>query len=113
MRWSWKIGQFRGIGVYMHATFLILIAFIVLNNRDYAKKSGKCFFAVALGQIRKRFTTVFVNLHNPAMQGCNAHLQSQGSKFKVATIAHQFGCSEYRRVSTCNSNHPFRNTGDR
>ena len=25
MKWSWKIGEFRGIGVYMHATFLILI----------------------------------------------------------------------------------------
>ena len=32
MKWSWKIGQFRGIGVYMHATFLILIGFIVLSH---------------------------------------------------------------------------------
>ncbi len=32
MRWSWKIAQVRGIGVYMHATFLILIAFIVLSH---------------------------------------------------------------------------------
>ena len=32
MRWSWKIGQFRGIGVYMHATFLILLTFIVLSH---------------------------------------------------------------------------------
>jgi hypothetical protein len=29
MKWSWKIGEFRGIGVYMHATFLILIGFVV------------------------------------------------------------------------------------
>lgn len=32
MRWSWKICQFRGIGVYVHATFLMLIAFIVLSH---------------------------------------------------------------------------------
>lgn len=32
MRWSWKLGEFRGIGVYMHATFLILIAFVVLSH---------------------------------------------------------------------------------
>lgn len=32
MRWSWKIGQFAGIGVYMHATFLLLIGWIVLSN---------------------------------------------------------------------------------
>jgi Zn-dependent protease len=32
MKWSWKVGQFRGIAVYMHATFLILIGFIVLSH---------------------------------------------------------------------------------
>jgi Zn-dependent protease len=31
MKWSWRIGAFRGIGVYVHATFLILIGFIVLS----------------------------------------------------------------------------------
>ncbi len=30
MRWSWKIARIAGINVYMHATFLLLIAFIVL-----------------------------------------------------------------------------------
>ena len=25
MKWCWKIGEFRGIGVYMHVRFLILI----------------------------------------------------------------------------------------
>lgn len=32
MKWSWKIGKFAGISVYMHATFLILIAWIVLTE---------------------------------------------------------------------------------
>jgi len=32
MKWSWKIGEFRGIGVYMHATFLILIGFVILSH---------------------------------------------------------------------------------
>jgi Zn-dependent protease len=31
MKWSWRIGSFRGIGVYVHATFLILIGFVVLS----------------------------------------------------------------------------------
>jgi hypothetical protein len=26
MKWSWRLGEFRGIAVTMHATFLILIA---------------------------------------------------------------------------------------
>ncbi len=29
MRWSWKIGEFAGIGVYVHATFWLLILFIL------------------------------------------------------------------------------------
>lgn len=27
MKWSWKIGRFAGIDVYMHVTFLLLVAF--------------------------------------------------------------------------------------
>lgn len=29
MRWSWRIGTIAGIDVYMHATFLLLILFIL------------------------------------------------------------------------------------
>lgn len=29
MRWSWKIGRFAGIDVYIHATFLLLILWVV------------------------------------------------------------------------------------
>lgn len=32
MKWSSRLGEFRGTAVYMHATFLILIAFVVLNQ---------------------------------------------------------------------------------
>ncbi|MFT5301875.1 MAG: Zn-dependent protease, partial [Mariniblastus sp.] len=41
MRWSWKICEFRGIGVFMHATFLILIAFIVLSHWSAGNSLGK------------------------------------------------------------------------
>jgi Zn-dependent protease len=32
MKWSWKIGTFGGIDVYMHTTFLLLIGWVVLTN---------------------------------------------------------------------------------
>ncbi len=41
MKWSWKLGEFRGIGVYMHATFLILVAFIVLSHWTEGHSLGK------------------------------------------------------------------------
>ena len=41
MKWSWRIGEFRGIGVYMHATFLILIGFIVLSHWSAGSSVGK------------------------------------------------------------------------
>jgi Zn-dependent protease/predicted transcriptional regulator len=32
MRWAWKIGKLAGIDVYVHATFLLLILFILVAN---------------------------------------------------------------------------------
>jgi Zn-dependent protease/CBS domain-containing protein len=32
MRWSWKIGEVAGIGLYVHATFWLLIAFVLVLN---------------------------------------------------------------------------------
>lgn len=32
MKWSWKIGEFAGIGVYIHATFLLLIGWVALSH---------------------------------------------------------------------------------
>jgi Zn-dependent protease/CBS domain-containing protein len=32
MKWSWKLGRFAGIDVFMHATFLLLIGWIALSH---------------------------------------------------------------------------------
>jgi Zn-dependent protease len=32
MKWAWKLGRYAGIDVYIHATFLLLIGWIVLSH---------------------------------------------------------------------------------
>ena len=31
-RWSWKLGEVSGIGIYVHATFLLIIGWVVLSH---------------------------------------------------------------------------------
>ena len=50
MRWSWKLGEVRGIGIYVHFTFLLLLGWIVLANYlhhgDVAEALGETLFVV-------------------------------------------------------------------
>lgn len=52
MKWSWKIGEFAGIGVYMHATFLLIIAWVILIHwsagHDLATIASGVVFVLAL-----------------------------------------------------------------
>lgn len=48
MKWSWKLGEFRGIGIYVHATFLILIGFVVMSHWSESRSLGKTVEGVVL-----------------------------------------------------------------
>ncbi len=52
MRWSWKIGRLAGINVYMHATFLLLILFILfidwMHGHDWATTASGIFFVLVI-----------------------------------------------------------------
>ncbi len=46
MRWAWKIGRLAGIDLYMHATFLLLVGFIVLVNWTQSHNIDQTMFGV-------------------------------------------------------------------
>ena len=48
MRWSWKLGTVAGIRVYVHATFLILIAWLVLLQWNQGHRGGAILSEVLL-----------------------------------------------------------------
>jgi Zn-dependent protease/predicted transcriptional regulator len=52
MRWSWKIGRIAGIDVYVHATFLLLLLWVVVQHwiagRSAQAVAGGVLFILAL-----------------------------------------------------------------
>ncbi len=52
MKWQWKLGRFAGIDVFVHATFILLIAWVGyshwLQNRDWAEVLTGILFILAL-----------------------------------------------------------------
>jgi Zn-dependent protease/predicted transcriptional regulator len=46
MRWSWKIGRLVGIDVYMHATFLLLVGFIIIATWTESHDVRRTLFGV-------------------------------------------------------------------
>ncbi|MBI3830550.1 MAG: site-2 protease family protein [Planctomycetes bacterium] len=52
MRWSWKIGTFADIGVYVHVTFLLLLGFVGYNawagGGNAAEIAGSLAFILAI-----------------------------------------------------------------
>lgn len=47
MKWSWKIGEFAGIGLFIHATFPLLIAFAALPALMYGGSVVQALASVA------------------------------------------------------------------
>ena len=65
MKWSWKVGTFAGIPVYVHSTFLLLIAFIVAHDlgagASPAAAAGSALFLLAI------FATIVLHEYGHAL----------------------------------------------
>jgi len=46
VRWSWKLGRFAGIDVYMHATFLLLVGWIALGHWQASRSVAETIVGV-------------------------------------------------------------------
>lgn len=75
MKWSWKLGEFRGIAVYMHATFLILIAFVVLSHWSAGQSLAKALEGV--GFILALFTCVVLHEFGHALMAARYGIKTR------------------------------------
>ena len=65
MKWSWKLGRFAGIDVYMHATFLLLIGWIALSHWLQARSLAATLSGV--GFILALFVCVILHEYGHAL----------------------------------------------
>ncbi len=75
MRWSWKIFEFRGIGVYLHATFLILMAFIGLSHWTAGHSPGKTIEGI--GFMLALFTCVVLHEFGHALMAARYGIKTR------------------------------------
>jgi Zn-dependent protease/CBS domain-containing protein len=65
VRWSWKLGTFAGIPVYVHSTFVLLIVFIVAQDlgsgASLAAAAGSALFLLAI------FATIVLHEYGHAL----------------------------------------------
>jgi len=59
MKWSWRIGRLAGIDVFVHATFLILLAWVGISH--YRLRQSMADVASGLGFIVALFTIVVLH----------------------------------------------------
>jgi len=59
MKWSWRIGRLAGIDVYMHATFLILLAWVGISH--YRLRQSMADVVSGLGFIVALFAIVVLH----------------------------------------------------
>lgn len=75
MKWSWKLGEFRGIAVYMHATFLILLAFVAISHWSDGHSVGKTLEGV--GFILALFSCVLLHEFGHALMAARFGIKTR------------------------------------
>ncbi len=75
MKWSWKLCEFRGISVYMHATFLILIGFVFLSHSSAGESAGKSLEGVAF--VLALFTCVVLHEFGHALMAARYGIRTK------------------------------------
>jgi Zn-dependent protease len=100
MRWSWKLGNVLGIGVHMHATFLILLGWVMLSHWMQGHSVGVMLAGV--GFILALFSCVLLHEFGHAVSA-----QKYGIKTRDITLLPIGGVAQLERMP----DDPSRNCG--
>lgn len=46
MKWSWRIGRIAGIGLYVHVTFLLLLAWVAIGHYTWRRNLGDVLYGL-------------------------------------------------------------------
>lgn len=65
MKWSWKLGRFAGIDVYLHTTFFLLIGWIALSH--WLEENSLSAAAAGVGFILALFASVVAHEYGHAL----------------------------------------------
>ena len=63
MKWSWKLGEFAGIGVYVHATFFLIIIWIAVAHWVQGASLAMMLSAIAFILVERFRISIAINRH--------------------------------------------------
>jgi Zn-dependent protease len=75
MKWSWKLGRILGIPVYMHATFLLIIAWVALAHWTAARTVEATLLGVAF--VLALFVCVLLHEFGHTLAARRYHIQTK------------------------------------
>jgi Zn-dependent protease len=92
MKWSWRLGEFAGIGVYVHATFFLMIGWVALSH--WTQRHSLAATLAGVGFILAIFACVVLHEFGHALAA-----RRYGIKTRDITLLHSNRAGDDYRLS--------------